>query len=124
MASPNVRQVKAKPDARPMRMALGAGGIAAFSALVAAIVVPANPAVAVPVVQIEQPTADPTGTPITIQRPIQYVQLKPGETAPPGATVIDPSGPKPTAVVISVPAPAAKQKPIIIRTTQSGKVIP
>ena len=63
-----------------------------------------------------------TPTPIIVQRPIQYVQLQPGQTAPPGATVIDPAAPQPTAVVISVPAPT--QAPIVIRTTQSGRVIP
>ena len=127
MASSTVHAIKAKPDARPMRIALGAGGVAAFSALVAAIVVPANAAVVMPAAQIQQATPASTGTPITLQRPIQYIQLQPGETAPPGATVIDPSGPKPTAVVVTVPAPAApavKQKPIIIKTTQSGKVVP
>jgi hypothetical protein len=113
-----------------MRLALGAGGLAAFSALLSAIVAPAGPAVVTTVVA-QQPAdtsaAQATGTPITLQRPIQYIQLQPGQTAPPGAIVVDPSGPLPTAIVVTVPAPAQKQtaqKPIIIRTTQSGKVIP
>ncbi len=112
---------RAKPDARPMRVALGAGGLAALSALLTAIVVPARSPVAAP---SDYPQADAgvSGTPIMVQRPIQYIQLQPGQTAPPGATVIDPAAPQPTAVVISVPAPA--QKPIVIRTTQSGRVIP
>ena len=137
-----------------MRMALGAGGIAAFSALIAAIVVPARPSVDVPqfdmgpqaadvqqpAADVQQPTPDPTGTPVTVQRPIQYIQLKPGQTAPPGATVIDSNVPQPSSIVVTAPAPvqntaqhpapkatvkpAPKPKPIIIKTTQSGKVIP
>lgn len=121
MASSTAHVPKAKPDARPMRVALGAGGVAAFSALVAAIVMPAKPAVVVPAADPQQAAPAANGTPITAQRPIQYIQLQPGQTAPPGATVIDPAAPKPTTVVITVPAPA--QKPIIIKTTQSGKVV-
>jgi hypothetical protein len=105
-----------------MRIALGSAGLAAFSALLTAIVMPAKPPVAVPTTDTQQAAPAAAGTPISVQRPVQYVQLQPGQTAPPGATVVDPSGPLPTAVVITVPAPA--QKPIVIRTTQSGKVIP
>jgi multisubunit Na+/H+ antiporter MnhE subunit len=125
-ASPNAHPPKAKPDARPMRLALGAGGLAAFSAVLAAIILPATPPVIVPAVDPQlQAAPDTSGTPISLQRPIQYVQLLPGQTAPPGAVVVDPSGPRPTSVVVTVPAPAAKaQKPIIIKTTQSGKRVP
>jgi hypothetical protein len=56
------------------------------------------------------------------RRPIQYVQLAPGQSAPPGARVIDAKAPKPITIVTLVPAPA--QQPVVIRTTQSGKVIP
>ena len=124
--APNAHPPKAKPDARPMRAALGAGGLAAFSAVLAAIILPATPPVIVPAVDPQlQAAPDTSGTPISLQRPIQYVQLLPGQTAPPGAVVVDPSGPRPTSVVVTVPAPAAKaQKPIIIKTTQSGKVVP
>jgi hypothetical protein len=115
---------KAKPDARPMRIALGAGGLAAMSALVTAIVMPPSPSVQAPQF-VSQPGAPASpaapGTPSTVQRPVQYIQLQPGETAPPGAKVIDPAAPKPITVVTTIPAPA--QKPIIIKTTQSGKVV-
>jgi hypothetical protein len=116
---------RARPDARPMRMALGAGGIAAFSALAAAIVLPPHYAPAATQQQATDQGSNPT--PIQVVRPIQYVQLAPGQTAPPGATVIDASAPTPITVVVTVPAPAQKaaaQTPTIIRTTQSGKVIP
>lgn len=115
------RVTKAKPDPKPMRMALGAAGLASFSALLAAIVMPPSPAVV--------PAADPQGAlantaaPSAVQRQVQYVQLSPGQTAPPGARVIDPAAPQPVTVVTTL-APVAAQRPIIIKTTQSGKVIP
>ena len=108
---------KARPDARPMRIALGAAGLAAFSALVGAIVLPPRPAV-YPATYVQQQAAPAGGAG---QGPIQYIQLQPGQTAPPGAVVIDPTA-QPVSGAAAVPAPALK--PIIIRTTQSGKVIP
>jgi hypothetical protein len=111
---------KSKPDPRPMRVALGAAGLAAFSALAGAIVLPPRPVV-LPPVYAQQGVPVGVGTTTGAQTPIQYVQLQPGQTAPPGATVIDPSGPRPTAIPA---APAPAQKPIIIKTTQSGKVVP
>jgi hypothetical protein len=115
---------KAKPDARAMRLALGAGGLAALSALAATIVTP--PQTSVPITaDLQQGTSAPQGTPVSIQQAIQYVQLLPGQTAPPGARVIDAAAPTPMTVVVTITAPPApKRKPIIIKTTQSGKVIP
>lgn len=130
MAPPTPHVAKAKPDPRPMRLALGAGGLAAFSALLSAIVMPARPAVVTTVADAQpadSTAANAIGTPITVQQQIQYIQLQAGQTAPPGAIVVDPSGPLPTAIVVTVPAPAQKQtaqKPIIIKTTQSGKKLP
>jgi hypothetical protein len=102
-----------------MRMALGASGIAALSALVTAIVLPPKPAAALPVVPAYDASAP--GSTIQVQRPVQYIQLAPGQTAPPGATVIDAAAPKPITIVTTVPAPA--QKPIVVKTSQSGKVV-
>jgi hypothetical protein len=132
---------KAKADARPMRLALGAGGLAALSALAAAIVLPPRPATTAPLAQVPRPTnepvtAAPTGTPVQLQRPIRYVQLKPGESAPPGATVIPATAPTPITMIVTVPAPAAPKQagapapppaanpPAPVTTTQSGKVVP
>jgi hypothetical protein len=128
------RVVKAKPDPRPMRLALGAGGLAAFSAILAAIVIPPGSfAGAAQSTQSNQSTdqsaSAPAASPSTIQvqHQILYIQLQPGQTAPPGAKVIDPAAPKPITVVTTVPAPARAaapaQKPIIIKTTQSGTVV-
>jgi hypothetical protein len=110
---------KSKPDARPMRIALGAAGLAAFSAIVSAIVLPPRPVVQAPALYGQQAVPGGPGSVTTVQAPIQYVQLQPGQTAPAGATVVDSSA-RPAAA--AVPAPALK--PVIIRTTQSGKVIP
>ena len=120
--APPAHAAKAKPDARPMRLALGAGGLAAFSAIVTAIVIPPG-SMAGPAQSTSQATSDPAASPATVQvqRQVRYVQLLPGQTAPPGATVIDPAAPKPITVVTTVPAPA--QKPVIIKTTQSGTVV-
>lgn len=101
------RPVKARPDANPMRVALGAAGLATLSALAGAIVLPPKPAVYQPVTYGQQ--AVPA---------VQYVQLQVGQTAPPGAMVISSSA-QPVAL-----APPVVQKPVIIRTTQSGKVLP
>lgn len=115
---------KARPDARPMRLALGAGGIAVLSALAATIVSP--PQTTSPVTaDVPQQAAVPQGTGVDVQQPIQYVQLLPGQSAPPGATVIDAAAPTPLTVVVTVTAPPQKAAaPKTIKTTQSGKVIP
>jgi len=105
-----------RPDPTRLRLVLGAGGIATLSALITAIVAP--PAPAAPV-SVATPAAPAT---VTQQRPVQYVQLAPGQSPPPGATVIDAKAPKPITVVTTVPAPA--QQTVVVRTTQSGKVIP
>ncbi len=156
------RPKPAKPDARPMRAALGLGGIAAMSAIAAGIVSPPRPeaiVLAAPTLvapgatdqQAAIPTADPAaavagGDPTaSATRQIIYVQLQPGQTAPPGATVISASagpsvaiqlnggGAKPASgggqvAATAKPAPPAPPKsaptPIIIKTTQSGKVVP
>jgi len=142
-----------------MRVALGFGGIAALSALSAAIVLPPRPVTSAPMAA-DQPTSTSSDagsqaatssatSPATSQipRPILYVQLAPGQTAPPGATVIDATAAPKAGGVASGPAPVAKQPapvqaaptqaaavpvappkpaptPIIIKTTQSGKAIP
>jgi len=111
---------KARPDPRPMRFALSVGGIAAFSALTTAIVLPPRPAVNADYQQGQ--AVDPGAGSGQVQRPVRYVQLSPGQTAPPGATVIDAGAPTPVTVVVTITRPP--QKAIVIKTTQSGKVVP
>jgi hypothetical protein len=136
---------KNKPDPRPMQLALGAGGIAALSALSAAVVMP--PRYSTPAVQPADATQSTAGllTDSGQGSPsILYVQLAPGETAPPGAMVVDssaapaasgggagsatsiatrlPGGGTTTAPVVA-PKPTPKPTPAPIKTTQSGKVV-
>src|ERR1700690_699202 len=106
-----------RPNPTRLRFALGSGGIAALSALLTAIVAP--PSATSPSSPVAIPVAQST---VTQQRPIQYVQLSAGEAPPPGATVIDAKAPKPITIVTTVPAPA--QQPVVVRTTQSGTVVP
>ncbi len=106
-----------RPNPTRLRFALGTGGIAALSALLAAIAVP--PSAASPSSPIAVPVAQAT---VTQQRPVQYVQLAPGQSPPPGAQVIDAKAPKPITIVTTVPAPAPQT--VVVRTTQSGKVVP
>ncbi len=114
-ARPTAHAPKAKPDARPMRVVLVAGGIAALSAIATAIVMPpSQPMANAPAAQAPGAAGQPAQ--------IHYVQLQPGQSAPPGAKVVDATAPQPTTVVTVVNAPA--QKPRIIKTTQSGKVVP
>lgn len=115
---------KGKPSATAMRVVLGGGGLAVLSAIASAIVAPPQPAVVAPA-EVTQSEMEPvaTGTPIPVQRPVQYIQLQAGQTAPPGATVIDPAAPTPMTIVTTVKAPAPARKPVVIKTTQSGKVI-
>jgi hypothetical protein len=157
-----VHAPKAKPDPRPMRVALGFGGVAALSALAAAIVLPPRPVTSAPVAVDQQalapsdnggqPATSPGTSPATATatRQILYVQLAPGQTAPPGATVIDaavptagaagvrapapitkttttqvaPVAPPPPPVIAPPPPPKPAPTPIIIKTTQSGTVVP
>lgn len=111
---------RARPDARPMRLALAGGGIAIFSAIAAAIVLPPQPAS--PGGLNNAQAADPQATSVQVQRAIRYVQLSPGQTAPPGATVIDAAAPTPMTVVVTITAPPqTTTRTTTVKTSQSGK---
>ena len=117
-----VRPPAKKPDPRPMRVVYGAGAVAAVSIMAVGLVQPDWSSNADPSATDDswQPTDDPgavaalpDGTPQGGQtdptagtdnsggKPrhvIHYVYLKPGQTAPPGATVISASAPPPRVV--------------------------
>lgn len=113
-----------RPDPRPMRLAYAAGAIAALSAISAGLVHAGTTGsgtttTTVEVVPQDQPKA--VG-PVDVQHVIRYIHLQPGQTAPPGATVITPDAPAPRVVVTHIAAPAAP--PVVRRvvvTRQSGK---
>ena len=90
-----------------MRIALGMTGIAAASAIATALLAPvatvsgtgdvAQTAATVPV----QPAA-------SVRHVTQFVQLKPGQTAPPKAVVQQAPAPKPRVVVVTTRQSGAK----------------
>lgn len=109
-----------RPDPRPMRLAYAVGALGALSAVAAGLV---HVSATAPV-QVELAPQDPPATPrnVEVQHVIQYIHLKPGETAPPGATVITPDAPAPRVVITHVQAPAPQQPPRrIVITRPSGR---
>jgi hypothetical protein len=96
---------KPRPDPGPLRIALGLAGMATASALVTAFLTPAADANAgvgatVTDVSVPAPTSD------SVRHVTRYVQLQPGQTAPPAAIVQQ--------------APAPKPRIVVVRTKQSG----
>jgi hypothetical protein len=85
---------RARPDPTGLRIALGFGGVAAASALVTSFLAPATPAIAV------ADTGAAVADPASVQHITQYVQLQPGQTAPPGAATA--TVPQPTPRVVTV----------------------
>jgi hypothetical protein len=97
---------KARPDARPLRIAFGMGALAAASALVTALASPPYGGASAADTQttITQP-ADPLPS---VRHVIQYVHLKPGQTAPPNTVVKQAPAPKPRVVVVTTRQSGAK----------------
>ncbi len=90
---------RGRPDPTGHRVALGFGGVAAASALVSAFLAPTTaPAPATQAVAVVDPAP--------VQHVTRYVQLLPGQTAPPNTTV--------------APAPAATPRVVVVTTRQSG----
>jgi hypothetical protein len=97
------RVVPARPDARPMRALIGLTGVAALSALATALAVP--PPASQNTTTVVQAQVEPS---LPVTHVTRYVQLKPGQTAPPNAPV--------------KAAPAATPRVVVVTTTrQSGK---
>ena len=88
-----------RPDARPLRIAVGMGAVAAASALVTALVSP-PPAGPAPV-QAQTTITLPADPAPPVRHVTEYVQLKPGQTAPPHAIVKQAPAPKPRVVVVT-----------------------
>jgi hypothetical protein len=108
-----------------MRLAFGVTSLAAAAAMTTAIIRPPAPAPA-PVeitVQAEASQA-PDPQPVVIRHVTRYVQLKAGETAPPGAKVVQKPDPSPRIVIVTLPAPASTPKSapkrVVAVTRQSG----
>jgi hypothetical protein len=109
------RAPKARPDPGPMRLTLGVTGLVAVTAMATAVVRPASVAPAATPSDLAAPT---TQAPLVIRHVTNYVQLKPGQTAPPGATVVEKPVASPRVVIVTVPAPAPRR--VVVVTRQSG----
>ena len=108
-AAPGARPApapKRRPDAGPLRIAIGMTGIAAASAIATALLSSsgANGDVGTVQTAVTLP-ADPTPV---VRHVVRYVQLKPGETAPPKAVVKQAPAPKPRVVVVTTRQSGAK----------------
>ncbi len=97
---------KARPDARPLRIAFGMGAVAAASALVTALASP--PWTSPAPVQAETTITLPAEPLPSVRHVIQYVHLKPGQTAPPRAIVKQAPAPKPRVVIVTTRQSGAK----------------
>lgn len=86
---------RSKPDSRPMRVVLGFTGLAAASAIFTAVALPPDVMPATTLTTVADAAAAP------VRHVIRYVQLKPGETAPPNAAVAAAPQPTPRVVVVT-----------------------
>jgi hypothetical protein len=119
-----------------MRFVYGAGAVAAMSVMAVGLVQPDFAATADQTGTSDGATVDPNAVAqapgsVAVRHVTQYIHLKPGETAPPGATVIAANAPTPRVVVThNQPAnpptaqPAARPPAPAPRTRQSGRPKP
>jgi hypothetical protein len=107
-----------------MRLAYGAGALAAMSAMSVGLVrfgsSPTTPAASTTVTNAANPSA--AATTVAVKHVVKYIHLQPGQKAPPGAKVIQPNAPAPKVVVSYAAAPAAAApRRVVVVTSQSGK---
>jgi hypothetical protein len=112
---------KKRPDARPMRLVLGASALAGLSAVATGLI---RPPATEPVTGSSDTTTEVLVAPkpeVRVVKRIRYVRLAPGEHAPPGARVIREAAPTPRVVVTTVRdrQPAVVRR-VVVRTRQSG----
>jgi hypothetical protein len=100
---------KPLPDPVPLRLAIGLAGLATASALVSAFLSPSTGAAGSPVGGTAANGALETttsGTSGAVRHITRYVQLLPGQTAPPN--------------VVVQAAPTPEPRVVVVRTRQSG----
>jgi hypothetical protein len=103
---------RTKPDATIARLSAGAVGIAATAALVSAIAGGMPAAAAAPVTAAAPPASTAPVGAVTVRHVTKVVTLASDATPPPRK------------IVYATPVPAPPQQTIVVRTTQSGQVIP
>lgn len=112
-----------KPDARPARLMMGAGALAAVTIMGAGLVDFPSAVAEAPAAAPATTIGDGTGATNTrkVERPVRYVRLKPGQKAPKGAKVIQEAAPTPRVVVQRIvttrPTQPARS---VARSRQSG----
>jgi len=89
-----------RPDPGPLRVALALTGMATASALITAFLAPSAGADAGTTTTVTTTTVADAPAP-SVRHVIQYVQLEPGQTAPPQAVVKQAPAPKPRVVVVT-----------------------
>lgn len=100
-------ELRSRPDPNPMRLMAGFVGLASLSAIASGLLPTVVPAASAGNASTTATiAADPASLPV--QHVTRYVQLKPGQTAPPQAAVV--AAPKPTPRVV-----------VVTTTRQSGK---
>ena len=93
------REPRSRPDPGPLRVALGLTGVAALSAIATAV---AGSATGAANAAGPSPAALEAPAPsVPVQHVTRYVQLQPGQTAPPQATVTQQPAPPPRVVVVT-----------------------
>jgi len=97
---------KPRPDPGPLRLAFGLTGMATATALLTAFLVPGSRADAGGGTTTQVTLADAPAP--SVQHVTRYVQLKPGQTAPPNAVVNQAPTPKPRIVVVTTRQSGAK----------------
>ncbi len=105
LAARPVPAAKPRPDPRPLRIAFGMGALATASALATALTAPAGGS-AVPLAQTT--VSVPVAPVPSVRHVIQYIKLKPGQTAPPQAVVKQAPAPPPRVVVVTTHQSGAK----------------
>lgn len=98
---PSTPARKPRPDPGPLRIAIGLTGMATASALVTALLGPSTGAVAGGTQITSADQAVVPASPAAVKHVTRYVQLAPGQTAPPQAVVTQPPAPKPRVVVVT-----------------------
>lgn len=90
---------KSRPDPGPLRLVAGVTGLAALSAIATAVI--GGGSAAANGVGGQAVAAEAPGPSTPVQHVTRYVQLKPGQTAPPQATVTQQPAPPPRVVVVT-----------------------
>lgn len=98
--APEPRAPRSRPDPAPLRLLVGLAGIASVSAITSALLPSVTPApvAMTDITNVSDGSAASTPNVIHVTR---TVVLKPGETAPPQASVIVPPTPTPRVHVVT-----------------------